>query len=453
MVRHNSGFVSKRPHKKSRGGCATCRRKKVKCDEGAPKCNYCAIRQLDCIYTRVAPAKPTDSSPYQSSNSDSQEPHSVQDLDDETIEFNYSSYSPSSALIPKIYTSSGILKDEDIFFLHHYRTHTYSNITVRNEEIIHHINRDWVPQASISKPFLLYTLLSISASHSNSLVPSPQKVIAMDTYRQKALSEFNKALQNITDENYESLLLTSLFMQIIVPPPNLQTSDSTSDTILNWLDMFLSMTQGLRILAGLKWESGIEHLTVYPAFRREIRTLPPPPAITMPIYHQTEPPNPPSSYKSRTATPPPPVPNLSNLPFETVQLMSTSGAQPYWALPTPAFLPPCLTLLLQALVSPPKCSDAEGVDIHPPTLLPALHALSPLFRSLYHFGLSPDLYTRIFVYPTYLPPEFLQLVRMREARALVIISWWLAFVALVPQTTTWWMAGLVPRVLECISAR
>jgi hypothetical protein len=30
MVRKSAGFVSKKPHKKSRGGCLTCKRKKVK---------------------------------------------------------------------------------------------------------------------------------------------------------------------------------------------------------------------------------------------------------------------------------------------------------------------------------------------------------------------------------------------------------------------------------------
>lgn len=45
----------KRHHNKSRDGCSTCRRRRVKCDEQRPYCKECLKRGLDCEYTGTSP--------------------------------------------------------------------------------------------------------------------------------------------------------------------------------------------------------------------------------------------------------------------------------------------------------------------------------------------------------------------------------------------------------------
>jgi hypothetical protein len=158
----------------------------------------------------------------------------------------------------------------------------------------------------MSRDYLLYTILSISAAHRQSFAPSPQNQNTAMLYRQKTFNAYNEALQNITTDNYETLLITSLLMQLLVPPPELPCTDRA---ILEWLTTFLVMTQGLRILAGLKWASGIEKLFVFPIFKRELRTLPPPPLIRVPsedprmfaregpMGETPEHPNPPAMYR------------------------------------------------------------------------------------------------------------------------------------------------------------
>lgn len=47
-----TGFKRKY-HPKSRKGCATCKRRRVKCDETKPKCLNCLRMQLECAYTEV----------------------------------------------------------------------------------------------------------------------------------------------------------------------------------------------------------------------------------------------------------------------------------------------------------------------------------------------------------------------------------------------------------------
>jgi hypothetical protein len=140
--------------------------------------------------------------------------------------------------------------------LHQYKHTTWKSLSVRDEQVIDNINREWIPQVAMSRDYLLYTILSISAAHRQTLVPSPQNQNTVVLYRQKTFNAYNKALQNITTDNYETLLITALLMQVLVPPPELPCTDKA---IMEWLTTFLAMTQGLRILAGLKWASGIEN--------------------------------------------------------------------------------------------------------------------------------------------------------------------------------------------------
>ncbi|CAG9990019.1 unnamed protein product [Clonostachys byssicola] len=46
--------IKKTDIKRSRGGCARCRQKRRKCDEGKPRCGRCVANESDCQYERVA---------------------------------------------------------------------------------------------------------------------------------------------------------------------------------------------------------------------------------------------------------------------------------------------------------------------------------------------------------------------------------------------------------------
>jgi hypothetical protein len=48
-------FHTKRPHKKSRSGCKNCKVRKVKCDEARPICRSCRLRKTDCVYLSSSP--------------------------------------------------------------------------------------------------------------------------------------------------------------------------------------------------------------------------------------------------------------------------------------------------------------------------------------------------------------------------------------------------------------
>lgn len=60
--------ATRRPHKKSRQGCADCRARRVKCSEDKPRCRQCARRDIPCIYRTTKPD--TAPSPPLNNNSD-----------------------------------------------------------------------------------------------------------------------------------------------------------------------------------------------------------------------------------------------------------------------------------------------------------------------------------------------------------------------------------------------
>ncbi|KAH6642175.1 hypothetical protein C7974DRAFT_96632 [Boeremia exigua] len=417
MTRRSSGFVSKKPHRKSRGGCSTCKRKKVKCDEGQPICGYCSLRKMSCDYLpELISASPASTATFNTPSDQTS---------DEEIDFNNTAVPIFSCLMPAIPASSGLMSDSDIELLHHYKTFTWQTITVRDDEAVVSLHRDSIPRLSLSHSHLMYALLSIAASHNNMLAPSKQSKQLALVHRQQTFAEYSKALQNITAENYESVLVTGMLLLSLISPPESETAGS--DAYLAWMDTFLKMSEGLRILASLRWAAGIEKLSVYPLICRELRTLPPPP-----IFHSSD-----DRYLHSRIGAVGTTPDYPNPP-STYYLKHSEAF--------PVFLPPPLMNLLLS-ISHAK-SGSGPIDLHANTIYPVLQAFSPIFLSLYYYHLNPDFFVRIFVFCSFLMPEFLLLVKQREPRALVLVAWWFALAGLAPRG--WWIGEAVEKVVEAV---
>lgn len=280
---------------------------------------------------------------------------------------------------------------------------------MRDDSVLNTLHQDIVPQLGISYPFLLYALLSIAANHSNILIPNKTVEKQALLYRQKTFSSYKEALKDITAENYEAVLVTGGLLLALVSPP----STGNDEEYLEWMLALLKLSEGLRILASLRWARGIEKLSVYPLVRRELRTLPSPPIIDVAGVDA------PIGRLGTTPDSPNPAPTYTPTQFP---------------MQTRLFLPPPLMQLLGSVV---RGKDSGLFDWHRPTLLPVFHALSPIFLSLYYYHLNPDFYVRIICFTSFLMPDFLQLVRQREPRALVLVAWWFALAGLVPKG--WWV--------------
>ncbi|KAF1921390.1 hypothetical protein BDU57DRAFT_489117 [Ampelomyces quisqualis] len=419
MARRSAGFVSKKPHRKSRGGCLTCKRKKVKCDEAQPACGYCALRSLDCEYpTEMKSRSPSTSS---ESTTSTEQLATVAIASHNQVEFNDLTYQIPNWIFPAAYTSTGQLTAEDLELLHHYKTSTWQTFAVRGDASIYVIHREIVPQLSISHSCLLYALLSIAAWHRNLVQPSKLLESKAFLYRQKTFSTYAKELQNITSDNYETILVTGTFLLALTPPPD---GNTEQHEYLDWIYSLLKLSEGLRILVGLQWSRGIEKLSVYPLICRELRSLPPPPLISHPAMQTragplgTTPdhPNPASTYD---------LPHV--LPFAGY-----------------VFLPPPLMALLDGILHP----EGTRLDLDANTLVPVFYVLSPIFLSLYYYHRSPDYNVRVMVFTSFLMPEFLALVKAKEPRALVLMTWFFVLADLLPKG--WWVNAQIEFVMKAL---
>ncbi|KAH3974194.1 hypothetical protein HBI56_089400 [Parastagonospora nodorum] len=409
MVRRSPGFISKKPHRKSRGGCLTCKRKKVKCDEAQPACGYCALRRLDCDYPTPYPSPPTSSpSTTHSSSPPTQE-----------IDFN-TNFQILRHFQPSITTASGPLSPLELSLLHHYQTTTWKTFVVRGNTNTHAIHHTLVPKMSIAHPHLLYAILSISASHLAALQPASHLTSTALLYRQKTYQTYVKELAAITPDSYEAIVTTAYFLLTLIPRPGPDTPD---EECLEFMMTLLKLSEGLRILVTLRWSQGIEKLAVYPLICRELRSLPPAPVVVTEVQVRPGPvgstpahPNPAATYDEYV------------LPFAAS-----------------VFLPPPLLGLLESIVKP----EDVVLDVDANTLIPVFHVLSPVFLSLYYYHLNPDFNVRIVVFTSFLMPDFLALVKAREPRALVLMAWFFVMSDMVPNG--WWVGNKVGVVAQALS--
>lgn len=53
--------MPRKGHRKSRNGCLTCKKRKVKCDEASPRCGICTRLRLKCVFASDQSASPESS--------------------------------------------------------------------------------------------------------------------------------------------------------------------------------------------------------------------------------------------------------------------------------------------------------------------------------------------------------------------------------------------------------
>ncbi|KAH6716696.1 hypothetical protein BKA61DRAFT_572772 [Leptodontidium sp. MPI-SDFR-AT-0119] len=131
------GLPSHRPrkgHKKSRGGCYNCKRRKIKCQENQPACLNCTRKSLDCKY----PAPKTLAALRGSAQ-----------------------YSPSPITSVNLQVTPTVFTLTDMRLFHHYLLDAYPHLPVGNDTA-------WlsqVPLVAHHNEYLMHAILGLAASH------------------------------------------------------------------------------------------------------------------------------------------------------------------------------------------------------------------------------------------------------------------------------------------------
>ncbi|KAL4947820.1 hypothetical protein BDW69DRAFT_203990 [Aspergillus filifer] len=175
-----SKFRPRRRHRKSRNGCAECKRRRIKCDEIKPSCSRCILTMQKCIYASTSPP-PTSSGtahvhPPEPSHSHS---HSRNDL---SLSLPTPSSCSGSALlrgpslsppydIPRLSsltiaeptpTVSFEFDTSDTGLYHHYLQHTSRNLTCNTRD--HHAIQVCLPTLALKSRTVYHSILAVSAA-------------------------------------------------------------------------------------------------------------------------------------------------------------------------------------------------------------------------------------------------------------------------------------------------
>lgn len=152
----------RRPHTKSRNGCMTCKRRRVKCDETRPVCRNCTNLRLECRYASTASLGCAD------------------------------------------------LQTMNLRLLHHYvcvvaQTIASSGISTLN---IWQID---VPEMGFNYPFLMHAILMFSATHLAQTDPKTYGSVVTQ-HRGEALSLLRTEVQKINGDNVDALVAASVLL-------------------------------------------------------------------------------------------------------------------------------------------------------------------------------------------------------------------------------------------------
>ncbi|KAF7177981.1 hypothetical protein CNMCM7691_006621 [Aspergillus felis] len=146
----------RRTHQKSRLGCKTCKKRRVKCDEKKPTCTNCRQHAVICEYATesAAPSRPPRR-PYRFRPSR----YEIQIDPSSTTDTSKQSPSPGPTPTPPLESIS--LADLQLF--HHYVTSTASTVTEGEDR--KHLWDIYVPQWGFAFPSILHLILALSALH------------------------------------------------------------------------------------------------------------------------------------------------------------------------------------------------------------------------------------------------------------------------------------------------
>ncbi|KAJ5291819.1 hypothetical protein N7478_001070 [Penicillium angulare] len=159
-------------------------RRIAQCDEGVPKCTLCTKRRLDCLYP------PDPDSPGSSG---------ARDGSDSGIR------TPGASLPTRML---------EMRLWHQYLTSTY--LTLSQDGLsIHHLSIT-IPQMATSHPFLLDSILALTALHLASIEDDNRQtwIEAATRYQSQTCAEFGKVIAEITYDQYEPAFVASVFIML-----------------------------------------------------------------------------------------------------------------------------------------------------------------------------------------------------------------------------------------------
>ncbi|KAJ0154959.1 Uncharacterized protein HZ326_2792 [Fusarium oxysporum f. sp. albedinis] len=198
----------RKPHKKSRLGCQTCKRRKIKvsrvCDEVKPQCGKCVQFGVWCDYSPQPPASQASISPQPDNQSRRPgRPRSDWTSWAEQIQ----SHAAESAA-----ESSGHLNTMDLELFHNYMTRTASTLGDGSSQSC--LWSEGAPRVGFQHNCILKLILSLSSYHLARLKPidGQRYSLIAETHLTAALQPAMMLISNLGGDNSPAAYLTSVLI-------------------------------------------------------------------------------------------------------------------------------------------------------------------------------------------------------------------------------------------------
>ena len=237
--------MSRRTHKKSKNGCANCKRRHIRCDETLPVCVNCRTTERACSFLELGR---TISEPIQVYPS----PAVTTTLP--------GTESPGDHVGTVLQTDQQYCVNVDHTDLFcHFFTQTSQTFQTESESGL--LGISIVRQYLHLAPYLLHEILAIAALHLSLLEAARQ-----DHYRNyasglqtQALSLFNNAATTTNESHQVPSLIFSSLIGVHVLCDTLRYREDDLNVFLDRFTAFFRLHQGVRILASGSWAALRRH--------------------------------------------------------------------------------------------------------------------------------------------------------------------------------------------------
>ncbi|KAF7554644.1 hypothetical protein G7Z17_g2781 [Cylindrodendrum hubeiense] len=209
---------SRRTHFKSRHGCATCKQRRVKCDETRPKCRKCAVGNRMCSYQNQQP----------------EHPH----------------HDGSATPEP---TARGTFTAMDLSLLHHAECNLADFIALRVD--VKPIITVAIDNA-VTAPYLLDQLLALSALNRAASDPAMASVYQQQAteLQTRALTIFNKAKEDLSEANHLTSFLFATLLGVHVLCDTLANHRHALTAFVSAFVDYIRLHRGVRAVTNIYWK-------------------------------------------------------------------------------------------------------------------------------------------------------------------------------------------------------
>ncbi|KAF6794653.1 C6 zinc finger protein [Colletotrichum sojae] len=201
--------ISKRPHRKSKLGCKTCKKRKIKCDELRPACRNCVRHLVACDFLKIHSRPPPPTSPARDigggvgMNIALPRPSTGDGTNTST------KYTPLPLPLP-LPPADQALNFVDLELIHNFTTSVYA--TLSTDPVVRRMWRVSVVRLALRCEYVMRALLSVSALHLAHRVPERKEALVSRAllYHRLASREAMELMNAVDERNTENLLLFSL---------------------------------------------------------------------------------------------------------------------------------------------------------------------------------------------------------------------------------------------------